>query len=148
MILPTLLRWMCDPAKLEAIEGDLAEVYGGRQGWRYVRDVLSVCLRQPRTAVRSLAATVLLLLLMGRAGPLTPRHYTVFASDPGGAFTIEIHTGRVIAATLGAAPVRARDLLQRGDTVIIRGGDAGNDFRITIKPEGGIAWSPRHSSSH
>ena len=79
-----LLRWICDPAKLEAIEGDLAELYGDRRSWRYAIDVMSV---------------------------------------------------------------PERDLVQTGDTLIIRGGDHGADFYIAIKPEGGIEWYPRHSFS-
>lgn len=40
-----VLRWLCDPHTLEAMEGDLAELYGAgdRAGWRYVVDVVSVC---------------------------------------------------------------------------------------------------------
>jgi hypothetical protein len=140
-----VLRWICDPHKLEAIEGDLAEVYGDRRTWRYVVDVLSICIRQPRTAVRSLAAAAIVLALAGPVGP--PLHYVVQASDPGGEFTLEIHAGRAISATLDGSRLRERDFVQTGDTLIIRGGDHGADFRIAIQPEGGIRWYPRHSVS-
>jgi hypothetical protein len=140
-----ILRWICDPNSLEAIEGDLAELYGGRPSWRYLMDVLSVCLRQPRTAVRSLAAAFIVLLLVGPVA--VPARYTVHAIDPAGAFELEIHRGRAVAATLDGAPVHERDLVQTGDTLIIRGGDHGADFRLAIKPEGGITWYPRRSVS-
>jgi hypothetical protein len=146
MIAATILRWICEPTKLEAIEGDLAELYPGRGGWRYLREVAGVCLRQPRTAVRSLSAAVLLLALTGRAGP--PPHYTIHAHDPAGRFTLEFHRGRVITATLGGTAVPRDDVRQRGDTLVIRGGDNGADFYIAIHPErGGISWYPRQSPS-
>jgi len=141
-----VLRWFCDPHKLEAIEGDLAELYGERRSWRYVMDVVSVCVRQPRTAVRSFVAALVVLVLAGPIG--SPVHYVVHATDPAGEFVLEIHAGQAISATLDGARVPARDLVQTGDTLIIRGGDDGADFYIAIKPEGGIEWFPRHSSSH
>jgi hypothetical protein len=140
-----VLRWFCDPDKLEAIEGDLAELYGDRWSWRYVVDVVSLCVRQPRTAIRSFAAALVVLVLAGPIGP--PLHYVVHATDPAGEFVLEIHKGQAISATLDGAQVAERDLVQDGDTLIIRGGDNGADFHIAIKPEGGIAWYPRHSSS-
>lgn len=140
-----LVGWICDPQTLEAIEGDLAELYGGRLSWRSAMDVASVCIRQPRTAVRSLAAALLVLAV---AGPVArPTRYTVHATDPAGAFELRIHDGRAVAATLDGAAVLARDLVQTGDTLIIRGGDHGADFRIAIKPKGGITWYPRRSAS-
>jgi len=141
----TVLRWICDPNTLEAIEGDLAELHGGRVSWRYAMDVVSICIRQPRTAVRSLVAACIVLAI---TGPVTrPARYTVYATDPAGAFALQIRHGRAVSATLDGAPVRARDLVQTGDTLIIRGADNGADFRIAIKPEGGITWYPRHSVS-
>lgn len=74
-----VLRWICDPDKLEAIEGDLAELYGERWSWRYGRDVVSLCMRLPRTAIRSFVAAVVVLALVG---PVAPRvHYTVYGAD-------------------------------------------------------------------
>jgi hypothetical protein len=140
-----LIRWICDPAQREAIEGDLAELYGDHFCWRYAVDVISVCARQPRTVVRSLVAALLVLVLIGPVrGPL---HFTVHAADRAGAFTLEIHDGRAIAATVNGAPVAARDLVQSGDSLIIRGGNYGADFHIALKPRGGIAWHPRRSVS-
>jgi hypothetical protein len=140
-----VLRWICDPDKLEAIEGDLAELYGDRRSWRYAMDVMSLCIRQPRTAVRSFVAALIVLVLAGPIRP--PVHYLVHAADPAGEFVLEIHAGQAISATLGGARVQERDLLQTGGTLIIRGGDHGADFHIAIKPQGGIEWYPRHSSS-
>jgi len=145
MIATTLLRWICDPAKLEAIEGDLAELYEGRENWRYVREVVGICVRQPRTALRSLAAAVIVLLVTGQTVP--PIHYTVHASDPAGNFALEIHDGRVIAATIDGTMWPSRDVVQTGDTLLIRGANHGADFLIAMKPEGGITWYPRSSSS-
>jgi len=85
------------------------------------------------------------LVLAGPIGP--PVHYIVHATDPVGEFVLEIHQGQAIAATLDGARVPERDLVQTGDTLIIRGGDNGADFRIAIKPKGGIEWYPRHFSS-
>lgn len=141
-----VLRWICDPDKLEAIEGDLAELYGERWSWRYGRDVVSLCIRLPRTAIRSFIAAVVVLALVGPVAP--PVHYTVHATDPAGEFALEIHGGQAISATLDGARVPERDLVQTGDTLIIRGGDHGADFHIAIKPEGGIEWYPRRSVSH
>lgn len=140
-----LLRWICDPAKLEAIEGDLAELYGSRTGWRYVADVLSVCVHQPRTELRVLLAGLVVLVLTGPSGP--PLHYTVQATDPAGEFALGIRKGRAIWASMNGTPVPAANLVQTGDMLVIRGGDGGADFYIAIKPEGGISWYPRHSSS-
>jgi len=63
-------------------------------------------------------------------------------------FALEIHGGQAISATLDGARVPEGDLVQTGDTLIIRGGDHGADFHIAIKPEGGIEWYPRRSVSH
>jgi hypothetical protein len=145
MITTRVLRWICDPAKLEAIEGDLVELYGDRFDWRYVREVLSVCLRQPRTGVRSLVAAVVVLLVTGRNAP--PTHYMVHASDPAGDFALIIEKGRVIGAFFDGAAVGHNDVVQRGDTLIIRGANNGADFYIALKPEGGITWYPRQYSS-
>jgi hypothetical protein len=142
MIATRLLHWICDPAKLEAIEGDLLELYGDRPP---LGEVVSVCVRQPRTALRSLVAAVVVLVLMSPYTP--PIRYTVHATDPAGEFALEIIEGRAVAAHIGGAAVLAEDLVQRGDTLIIRGGDNGADFRIAIKPEGGITWYPRRSVS-
>jgi hypothetical protein len=141
-----LLRWCCDPALLEAVEGDLLECYGALRGWRVLGAFVSVCARRPRAGLRSLAAALLVLALTGAPG--RPVHYTVYARDPAGAFALEIREGRAVAASFDGASVRVRDLVQSGDTVIVRGGDDGADFRIAIKPEGGISWLPRHSVSH
>jgi hypothetical protein len=140
-----VLRWICDPDKLEAIEGDLVELHGDHRSWRYLVDVVSLCAHQPRTVLRSLVAALVALVVLGPvAGPV---HYTVHATDAAGEFMLEIHEGRAIAATLDGAHVAPHDLVQTGDTLIIRGGDHGADFYIAIRPQGGIAWYPRHSSS-
>ena len=140
-----LLRWICDPDKLEALEGDLVELYGSRVSWRYVLDVCSLCVRQPRTLVRSLAAAVVVLAVIGPA-QRAPLRYTIRAADPAGRFILEFHDGRAVAASLDGTPVAERDLVQTGDTLIIRGGDHGADFIIALTP-GGIAWHPRRSVS-
>ena len=136
MIATRLMRWVCHPANLEAIEGDLTELYGDRPP---LREVVSVCLRQPRTALRLLAASIAVLALVGPDAP--PVHYMVHATDPAGEFALEIHDGRAVAARIDGVLVRAEELVQRGDTVLIR------DFRVAIKPEGGITWFPRPSRS-
>ena len=143
--LTTLLRWACDPIKLEALAGDLEELYGNRLHWRCVRDVLSVCLfhsRVNRRAVVALAMAAMLLMITGPQ-PVSAFHYTVSAVDPAGAFTLEIRDRVVIAATLDGATVRPDYVVQTGDTLVIKGGDRGRDFVIAIKAQGGIAWAAR-----
>lgn len=136
-----VLRLLCDPGRLEAIQGDLAELYGGRVSARYLWDVLNICVRQ-----RRLRALVAALAALAIVGPVRrPASYTVNALDPAGQFELVIHEGRAVAATLGGTPVPERDLIQTGDTLVIRGGDNGADFRIAINPEGGITWYPRQS---
>jgi hypothetical protein len=147
--LTALLRWACDPAKLEIFAGDLEELHGDHVTWRRLRDTVSICLRHSRLTapayrptMRSLAAVLVLLLLSGRQAP-SAFHYTVHATDPAGEFTLEILDARVIAATLDGVPVGATHLVQAGDSLVLRGADGGRDLRIAINPEGGIRWAAR-----
>jgi len=147
--LATLLRWVCDPAKLEAFAGDLEELHGERFSWLCVRDTVSICIRHSRLAAplhrttrRSLIAAAILLFLSGRV-PQSAFHYTVRATDPAGEFTLEILDRSVIAATLDGAPVQPQYVVQTGDTLVLKRGDGGRDFLIAIKPQGGITWAPR-----
>ena len=151
--LATLLRWVCDPAKLEAFAGDLDELHGGRLSWRCVRDALSICLRHSRlsapvhrTTRRTLIAAAVLLLLSGRA-PQSAFHYTVHATDPAGEFTLDILDARVIAATIDGEPVQPEHVVQTGDTLVLKGGDRGRDLLIAINPQGGIRWEPRQPNA-
>lgn len=148
-LLGTLLRWACDPAKLEAFAGDLEELHGEHFSWRCVRDTVSICIRHSRLTapvhrptLRSLAAVLILLLLSDRV-PQSAFHYTVRATDPAGEFTLEILDRRVIAATLDGMPVQAEHVVQTGDTLVLKGGDRGRDFVIAIKSQGGITWAAR-----
>ncbi|HMG17130.1 MAG TPA: hypothetical protein VK573_00290 [Gemmatimonadales bacterium] len=147
--LAALLRWACDPAKLEAFAGDLEELHGERVSWRCVRDTVSICIRHSRltaplhrTTRRSLIAAAILLLLSGRV-PQSAFHYTVRATDPAGEFTLEILNARVIAATLDGMPVQPEHVVQTGDTLVLKGGDRGRDFVIAIRSQGGITWAAR-----
>ena len=154
--LAALVRRICDPDKLEVLEGDLRELFelraaahGRRAAARaYLRDALSVCVRHSRIATpatRRLAipaaavALVAVAVALGRAGP---PHYTVEAQDPAGSFTLEVRGGRVLSATLEGAAVAPDRIVQRGDTLVIRGGDGGRDFRLTLLPRG-IEWQAR-----
>ncbi|HEV8264966.1 MAG TPA: hypothetical protein VGQ06_08430 [Gemmatimonadales bacterium] len=147
-ILATLLRWVCDPAKLEAFAGDLAELYGERFDWRCLQDVVSVCVHHSRLRTLNrrvllpLATAAVLLVLTGPR-PASAFHYSVSAVDPAGHFTLEIRDRLVIAATLNGNPVRPEHVVQTGDTLVLKGGDGGRDFRIAIKPQGGITWAAR-----
>lgn len=148
-----LLRWLCDPAKLEYLEGDLEELRESRAGLSWARDALSLWVRHSRFpgAMRrhrlALAALTLLgiglLLRIGR--PAVPDFYTVSASDPAGAFTLQFRDRHLVAATLDGAPVSPARLVQRGSELVIAGGDNGRDFRIALRP-GGIAWQARQPS--
>jgi hypothetical protein len=141
-LLATLLRWVCEPDKLEAFAGDLEELYGDRFQWRCVRDVLSICVRHSRTMLRSLAAAVVLLLVSGQHAP-SAFHYTVHAIDPAGGFTLEILGRRVIGATLDGTTLQPEQLVQSGDSLVLKGANRGRDFVIAIKPRGGITWTAR-----
>jgi hypothetical protein len=72
-----------------------------------------------------------------------PPRYTISATDPAGRFTLDIENDRVVAATMDDRPVSPDRLVQHGATLVIRGGDRGRDFRVSVKPEGGITWSAR-----
>jgi hypothetical protein len=69
--------------------------------------------------------------------------YLINASDPAGRFTIEIENARVIAATMDEMPVDPARLLQRDATIVIKDGNRGRDFEITLNPRGGISWAAR-----
>lgn len=158
-----VVRWVCDPAKLEVLEGDLRELHERRRdaagaahaGWRALGDALSICLRHSRLTIPAVrrrllrlggAAAAATMLLTGvdpsraRTAAVT---YTVNATDPAGSFTLEFDRTRVVRATMDGLPVEPARLVQEGGTLVIRGGDRGRDFRVAIKPGGGIAWTAR-----
>jgi hypothetical protein len=156
--LAAVIRWACDPAKIEVLEGDLRELFELRAAalgrrvalQRCAADAVSVCLRHSRfttpaarrRAIPLMAAALVAgVVVIGRAGP---DHYTVQAHDPAGRFTLEVRDGRVLAATMDGSSVHPERLIQRGDTLVIQGGDGGRDFRLTIKPKG-IEWQARRS---
>lgn len=162
--LTTWVRWMCDPAKHEVLEGDLAELYAWRRAawgsgpaWRRtMRDALSASVFHSRLTSAAerhrlapwavTAALTLIVVAAGVHGSAGSR-YTVNASDPAGKFTLEIEGRRVLAATLDGVPVPPERLWQQGGQLVIRGGDGGRDFRIALKPEGGITWDARRTAS-
>ena len=148
-----LVRWACDPAKVEVLEGDLLELAASRRP--VLGDALSACVLHSRfttPAARRRAARVGALaavaaLLVFGAGPehgsTAPARYIVNASDPAGSFTLEIEHRRVVRATLNDVAVDPARLVQSGGTLVIRGGDRGRDFRLAVKPSGGITWTAR-----
>jgi hypothetical protein len=159
--LATLVRWVCDPEKLEYLEGDLQEQReiraiqrGPRAAARwYVWNALSICLRQSRLhsasmrlrllTVAAAAAVVAILSVTGRT--TAPTFYTIKATDPAGAFTLEIRDRRVVAATIDGNPVDPDRLVQSKTELVIAGADNGRDFRIALKPRGGIEWQARRA---
>jgi hypothetical protein len=159
--LATLVRWVCDPEKLEYLEGDLQEqreIRAIHQGPRaatrwYVWNALSICLRQSRlhsTSVRLrlltvAAAAVVLTILSLMSRSTAPTFYTISATDPAGAFTLEFRDRRVVAATIDGNPVDPERLVQSKTELVIAGGDDGRDFRIALKPRGGIEWQARRA---
>ena len=72
-------------------------------------------------------------------GPAMP--YVVTASDPAGPFTLTVHRGRVIAATVDGRAVSADRLIQVGPRLRVVAGPS--PFTIELKPGGGITWLPR-----
>jgi hypothetical protein len=147
------VRRVCDPAKLEALEGDLIE--RSRAGWLAWADALSIALYHsrlttPRARRRlsrfALVAGVVVVFALGldpTRARTTPVRYLINASDPAGRFTIEIENARVIAATMDEMPVDPARLLQRDATIVIKDGNRGRDFEITLNPRGGISWAAR-----
>lgn len=159
----TLVRWACDPAKLEVLEGDLRELHdlrcrrqgSSRAGWRTLGDALSVCVRHSRLTTPAARRRAVLLGAVGAAAAIValgadparvgtaPLSYIVTATDPAGRFTLEIENARVVRATLDDLPVDPTRLLQAGRTLVIKGGDRGRDFRLALQPAGGITWTAR-----
>ncbi len=164
--LDRLLRWAVDPARRDEIAGDLVELYARRRSRLgpaaarrdLRRDVVSVCVRQSRLAAwarrrpipaaAALAVATVAALARAPRAPAAPIRYTVDAVDPGGAFTLEFEGTRVLGATMDGEPVRLERLRQDSLRLVIAGGDAGRDFEIAIKPEGGIQWQPRPAPDH
>ena len=157
------VRWACDPAKLEVLEGDLCELHAervrsvgpSRAGWRALHDALSIGLRhsrlttaRARSTLRRAAVVVGLSALFGvgalpRDAATAPPRYTVNATDRVGRFTLVIEHQRVVRATMDEVPIAPERLTQVGSTVVIRGGNGARDFEVAIKADGGITWKAR-----
>jgi len=158
-----LVRWACDPVKLEVLEGDLSELHTERvrrrgkmrAGWRALWDAASIGLRHSRFTTPAarrrlgrlgLAAAATALVALGvdpRGASTAPARYTINATDPAGRFTLEIENARVIHATMNDIPVAPERLVQAGSTLVIKGGNGGRDFEVALKPRGGITWAAR-----
>jgi hypothetical protein len=150
-----LMRRVCDPAKLEMLEGDFLELHGeGAHGWRAWRDAASVVLlhsrfttpaarrRIARLALVTGAAAVIAVGADPRRANTTPSRYTINATDPAGRFTLEFENERIVGATVNEVPIDPMRLVQSGSTLVIRGADGGRDFHVAIRP-GGISWEAR-----
>ena len=157
--LTRLLHWAVSPEKLEYLEGDLMELGSERTGQGPLgivletRDTLSICFRHsrfaaPRWRIR-LATAVLAGMAVAallRAGEHPPRmNSTLTATDPAGSFTLQFREGKVIAGTMNGDPIDPARLRQRGNELIIAGGDWGQDFRIEVTAQG-IRWQARRPS--
>jgi len=158
--LERLVRWTVDPRYREELLGDLAELRerrrrrtGGRSATiRYLRDVASACLlmARPRRDLRGSALTVAVTALLigvlairARGAAEHPGRYTVTATDPAGVFTVQIDGTRVVGATIDGAPVPEGAIRQRDLRVVIADGQGDQAFELSVKPRGGIQWSPR-----
>lgn len=151
-----LVRLLCDPACSEEIAGDLTELTRkrtSRAGQRHARirlviDVLSVCVHQSRIRTidsRVIAigiASVALLMIVPHTRAPYPTLFNVNATDPAGEFTLRVESGRVVSATMDGIPVEAERLRQRGNQLVIVGGDGNRDLVIHVRA-GGIQWKPR-----
>jgi beta-lactamase regulating signal transducer with metallopeptidase domain len=97
----------------------------------------------------SLAVVVLVLASLSTVAPrvvpgVAPTiPYVVTANDPAGPFTLTLHHGRVLAATVNGAKVPAEKLRQSGDRIDLLVDRS--PFTIELKPGGGIAWLPRRA---
>ena len=159
-VVARLVAWCCDPERREEIAGDLEELHArrvrrlgvARAAARTGVDLASVCVRQSRVrgwSGRRWAVTgaVLATLAAGGAGapdlPADP--YTITATDAGGTFTLDLHRGRVLAATLNGIPLAAERIVQHGARLILRGADRGVDLEVAVTSDGGIAWAGRRA---
>ena len=151
----SVIRWACDPDKIEVLEGDFLELHGERgHTWPAWRDVTSIVLlhsrftmpaarrRIARVALVAGAAAVIAVGADPRHAGTTPARYTVNASDPVGRFSLDIENQRVVAATMDEVPIDPTRLEQSGSTLVIRSADGRRDFRVAIRP-GGISWEAR-----
>jgi hypothetical protein len=150
-----LMRRLCDPAKLEALEGDFLELHGaGAHWWRAWRDAASIVLLHSRFTTRAArrrfarmalvtgAAAVIAVATDPRHAATTPSRYTINAIDPAGRFTLDFENERVVGATMDEVPIDPVRLEQSGSALVIRGADGGRDFHVAIRP-GGISWTAR-----
>jgi beta-lactamase regulating signal transducer with metallopeptidase domain len=120
---------------------------------RRVRRILAPS--RPREAFRlsgklPLRALVVILSAMLIAAPrIVPAsdatiQYVVTATDPAGPFTLTVHRGRVVAATIDGRAVPANRFVQVGAKLHVFAGPS--PFTIELKPGGGITWLPRPSA--
>ena len=101
----------------------------------------------PSRLLACTASTAALTLLTAFAprveptlAPLGP--YTVQAHDPAGPFTLTIHRGRVVSATIAGNPVPASGVRQRGlELELAQQGTS--PFSLKLTPQGGIVWKAR-----
>jgi len=156
--LALVVRVLCDPGRQEELAGDLQELYllrrrrsGSRAALaRLGLDLVSACLRQSRLRAWcprqwAVAGALVATVLAGSAaanGPGEP--YTITATDAGGTFTLEFQHGAILSATLDGSPVPASRIVQRGQRLVLRGGDAGRDLEVAVTERGGIHWEGRH----
>ena len=148
-----LVRWACDPTKVEVLQGDLLELHAHHRP--VLGDAVAACLLQSRLTTAAarrralrwstLVAAAVIMVLAADPSPArsTPIRYVISAADPAGRFTLEIERARVVSATLDDVPVDPARLLQAGGTLVIKGGDRGRDFAVALKPAGGISWPAR-----
>lgn len=86
-------------------------------------------------------AIALALLTEGRAPPEPVVRFD--AHDPAGTFTLVLRDGRVVEATLDGAPVPARRVLQRGDSVTLVGAEGRPGVRLRLERPATIHWEAR-----
>ena len=109
---------------------------------------------QPRFVRAGAALALLLTALIGIGWTVLPTSlsvaaatahnittYTVQAQDPAGHFTITVHRGRAISATIDGTLLDRAQLLQRGNTVTIT--HRNRSFTVQISTRGGLSWLPR-----
>jgi hypothetical protein len=120
---------------------------------RRVRRILTRASRSSSHGASAAALSTTVILLSGLSlvaprivpvlAPTIP--YLVTATDPAGPFTLTVHRGRVIAATVNGQPVPMNQLRQRGQRLDLL--VDGSSFTVELTPDGGIVWRPRSPSA-
>jgi beta-lactamase regulating signal transducer with metallopeptidase domain len=99
---------------------------------------------------RKLVAVAMVIALLAGMTAIAPGFaaaavapYTITAHDDGGPFTVTMHDGNVIGATMDGMPVAQARIHRIDDRVIIDAFGSAGRLELKLKPDGGISWLSR-----